>query len=539
MNYFSKIFKLLDKTERLTGFKVSLTVFINALLDFASVAALLPLLYSMLNKGENLRVAILFAIISVSICIVKYFLSTRFALFQQRYLLGLYKRLSYSLYSSYFRKGLLYIRKNGFSKLGYEVNVLCYSFSEGMLASILSMLADGLLIVLIMLGLTIYSPLSSLIIVGCFIPCVIVYLLLIRKKAKYYGDKMMKARRRQMRIVNDTFAGYAELEVNNSFQLYSKQFLDGIDEIKDSRLKMVTINRLPGLLTELAIIVGLVVLATGILGDVTIMLGIFTVAAFKVLPALKAILSSWTTFQNNSFCLDVIEEGLKEDTNITNPQIISFNNAIVFDNLTYNYPDSDIVLNNINFTIKKGEYIGLKGYSGAGKSTLFNLLLGFIQATEGEILIDNQKLTLQNRSSWLSKIGYVPQDVFIFRGSLLENITMACTNPNKDKVLKLIKDLSLQDWFNTLPEGLDTDLHELGSRVSGGQKQRIGIARALYKDIELLLLDEATSALDNNTEKDINLILNTLRTDYKTLTIISIAHRESSIAYCDRVIDID
>ena len=183
--------------------------------------------------------------------------------------------------------------------------------------------------------------------------------------------------------------------------------------------------------------------------------------------------------------------------------------------------------------------MGFRGYSGVGKSTLFNLLLGFLKPTGGQIYIDQTELTPEVRVSWLQKVGYVPQDVFIFQGTLAENIALGCKEVNRERILQLLEQVSLGKWLQTLDKGIDTVLGEAGGRLSGGQKQRIGIARALYKDIEVLLLDEATSALDNHTEKEVNETLCHLKQMYEQLTILSIAHRESSLAYCDRVITLE
>ena len=174
-----------------------------------------------------------------------------------------------------------------------------------------------------------------------------------------------------------------------------------------------------------------------------------------------------------------------------------------------------------------------------GKSTLFNLLLGFLTPTEGEICLDGVKLTPEVQPSWLRRVGYVPQEVYIFHGSLAENIALGCKEIDRERVLRILRQVSLDKWLQTLPEGMDTVLGESGGRLSGGQKQRIGIARALYKDIDVLLLDEATSALDNATEREINETLNDLKRTYERLTVLSIAHRESSLAYCDRVITLE
>ena len=218
---------------------------------------------------------------------------------------------------------------------------------------------------------------------------------------------------------------------------------------------------------------------------------------------------------------------------------ITFCRAITIENLTYAYPDSGNVLEHFDCRIAKGEYVGFRGYSGAGKSTLFNLLIGFLAPGSGEIRIDDTPLTAQNRTSWIRHIGYVPQEVYIFNGTLAENIALGNKEVDRSRIAHILQQVSLENWAKELPEGIDTVLGEAGGRISGGQKQRIGIARALYKQADVLLLDEATSALDNETEKEVNETLQQLKHTYSQMTILSIAHRDSSLAYCDRVITIE
>jgi ABC-type multidrug transport system fused ATPase/permease subunit len=165
-------------------------------------------------------------------------------------------------------------------------------------------------------------------------------------------------------------------------------------------------------------------------------------------------------------------------------------------------------------------------------------MLGFFPPTSREIQIDGKKLTPSNRHQWHRLVGYVPQEIFIIQGSLAENIALGQTI-DEEKIRNVLKQVQLDEWAATLPEGMNTSLGEYGSRLSGGQKQRIGIARALYKDAEVLFFDEATSALDNHTEQEINAALQELSNTHKELTMIIIAHRESSLTFCDRIIDLE
>ena len=255
---------------------------------------------------------------------------------------------------------------------------------------------------------------------------------------------------------------------------------------------------------------------------------------------MRGILSGWTQIQNVSSCLDTIEEGVMDgdetDKLMTASEELPFEQGISMEHLSYAYPDSPHVLENFGCNISKGEYVGFRGSSGVGKSTLFNLLIGLLTPSSGRILIDGTPLSAENRKAWMKYIGYVPQEVFIFNGTLAENIALGCKCMDQEKIKNILGKVSLMNWVASLPDGLDTVLGEGGGKISGGQKQRIGIARALYKEADVLFLDEATSALDNRTEKEVNETLSELKKCCQGLTILSIAHRESSLSYCDRII---
>lgn len=542
MLFLKRIYRLLQPEERKVGWKVAAGVFFTALLDFVGLAALLPVLYYLLEVGENRHVAMWFCLLAVSVILVKSGLVVGVSRFQNRYLLSLYKRLSFSLFSSYYRKGLLFIREQGSNKLGYEVNYMCFAFSQSMLFPLLRMAGDGLLILLVTTAMLIYDWLTVMVLYASFLPMMILYVWGVRKRVKRYGEQEQMAKREQAKMVSDTFRGFTELEVNGAFSTRQRSFLEGMDKVTRNRAKLDILMRLPLFLSELSVVLGLAALVMMGSGDVKVLVGIFAVAAFRLLPALRTLLTGWTQVQNTLHCLDVIEEGLKS-TDDGKPdaclQEIVFEKEIRACDLSYAYPGGEKVLNHFNACIGKGEYVGFRGYSGVGKTTLFNLFLGLLKPTHGEIRIDNVVLTDQVKDSWLRKVGYVPQEVFIFQGTLAENIALGCKEVNRERIMELLKQVSLDKWLLALPEGIDTVLGEAGGKLSGGQKQRIGIARALYKEIDVLLLDEATSALDNQTEKEVNETLCRLKRMYDRLTILSIAHRESSLAYCDRVITID
>ena len=305
---------------------------------------------------------------------------------------------------------------------------------------------------------------------------------------------------------------------------------------------METMQLFPMFLSESSIVVGLALLMSVGGGDLGVVSGVFAIAAYRMIPAVRGILYSWSTLQNASFSIKVVAEGIREEreepeADEIEEQMVDFGNGLEVKDLHFAFPDGEVLLKGLNFEVKRGERIGVQGPSGSGKSTLFNLLLGFLEPTSGEIRVGGQRLTAGTRRSWHRLVGYVPQEIFIIQGSLAENIALGrAVEP--ERIWRVLEQVQLREWAEGLPQGIDSPLGEYGSRLSGGQKQRIGIARALYKEAEVLFFDEATSALDSATEHEINLALEQLSERHKELTMIIIAHRDSSLRFCDRIIEL-
>ena len=537
-----EIYHLLLPSERRMGMRVIMAVFFSALLNFAGLAALIPVLLFLIEEKEEKGEALLFCLLAVGFILFKNVLVMGLSRFQNYFLLSLYKRLSFSLFSSYYHRGILFISRLGSTRLGYEVNYVCYAFSMSLLSPLLNMTADVLLILLVTAVLLVYAPMTVLMLYLAFFPFMLMYIFGIKRRIRYYGKKELLARREQTRIVTEAYKGYAELEVNHAFPSLQHSFLKGLDTISFCRLKLETVYHLPICLSELSVVIGLTLLALSGTGNVKALVGIFAVGAFRLLPALRESLSAWTQIQNSVFCLRIIKAGMEDlfSTFEEKPTAgLSFEKEIAISNLSYTYPEGKRVLKEFDCTIRKGEYIGIRGSSGIGKSTLFNLLLGFLKPDGGEIRIDGVLLSAENRKLWHRRIGYVPQGVFILDGTLAENVALGCCDISKEKVKRILRQVRLDEWVDELPLGIDTLLGESGARLSGGQKQRVGIARALYKEADILLLDEATSALDTATECEINEMICGLRNDYRGLTVLSIAHRESSLAFCNRIITLN
>ena len=279
----------------------------------------------------------------------------------------------------------------------------------------------------------------------------------------------------------------------------------------------------------------------GGLGIALPILGAMVIGFQRLLPAFQQIYNSWVSIVgNNTQLLDILlilEKPIPEVSKLSDP--IKFNSCIELQNLSFKYSNnSPTILDKINIKINKGERIGFIGSTGTGKSTLLDMIMGLLIPNSGEILIDGVILKSDNIRDWQRNIAHVPQNIYLADTSFAENIAFGVPIEliNFELVKHAAKLAQIQDFIESSIDGYGTFVGERGIQISGGQRQRIGIARALYKYSEVLIFDEATSALDNKTEND---VMDAIAGLNRKLTILIIAHRLTTLKYCDVIIELD
>ncbi|MDD3280348.1 MAG: ABC transporter ATP-binding protein [Bacteroidales bacterium] len=563
-----RIFFLIPEAFRVKGVLLILSSFIRALLNVVGLAAILPILYLILNPDDLISNSFfsalyrygnftsdsvfIIALCVVIICVflIKNVLNILLIRFQNVYLLSLYQHFSRIMLLNYYQKGLYFIKQKNSVMLAHQVNNVSSSFVFHVLASIATILSEAMLLFMLFVAILIYNPIVSLLLILVFLPIAYMYMSLVKKKLQLYGKEECHIKRQQNRIVQETFKGYVEVEINNAFPSLLKRFEKNIQLLKEYKLKNERISTLPLLFMEMGVVCGLVILVLmnlSVEGNaLKLLFGVFAIAALRMLPAIRMIMNKWMQIKYNQYTIDTIQESCNENNQNNfskKTKRLSFNDTIHVDNISYAFQDdlSTPVLKDLSFVIHKGECIGIKGSSGVGKSTLFYLLMGFYFPDKGSIMVDGLKINPENYTPWQNIITYVSQDVFIMDTTLAQNIAMSLDDEtiDREKINEILEIVKLKELVKNLPDGMDTPIREAANRLSGGEKQRIGIARALYKDAEVLFFDEATSALDTQTESEITDSIKQLTSTYKELTILMIAHRESSLSCCDRIIDIE
>lgn len=542
----------------------------GAVMELAGLALFVPLLLLLLERGgvsNSVYLSRLYNLLNVTnygtflllVCgfvltftILKNYLIYKINSYKTYSLLKIYRAYSGKMFRFYFDKGLSYIKEKGASALSHNTNAVCYSYVFFVLAPSFTIAGELLLSVLIigiLAGINVYVAATEVVL---FLPLLIIYQMSMGKRLYRAGKVDNEAKKGQWRLTLETFRGYPEVFVNGAFKRMEVKFDEGLNAVSDSRIKSDKIKSAASGMIEtgvMLVITGVVVTSYYLNNgkDLLVEIGLFAIATLKLLPAAKSVISNYATIRSNRYTKEILSEmGVKyvwsdrvseaEEEILAEP--LPFENQIEFKNVTFGYSDREPVLKNISFTIRKGEKIGIKGVSGVGKSTLFYLLLGLYEPVSGEILIDQAKLTPQNRSRWHKRLGYVSQDIFIMDSSLAENIALA-SKINTDRLTMVVERSSLNGLTEKMPMGIQTRIGEGGCMLSGGERQRVAIARAIYKDADVFLLDEPTSSLDRKTEEEITATIQNPAFSKQNITMVIISHDDNLLGSCDRIITID
>jgi ATP-binding cassette subfamily B protein len=272
------------------------------------------------------------------------------------------------------------------------------------------------------------------------------------------------------------------------------------------------------------------------------LLGTLALGAQRLLPALQQIFAAWASLRGDQNSaedvLNLLDQPVSKVLLQPPPPPLAWQSTIEFDRVGFRYGASGSwVLQDVSFKVPRGARVGFVGTTGSGKSTTIDILMGLLEPTVGQVLIDGQPLLGEYGRAWQQTIAHVPQHIYLADTTIAENIALGVQKEAIDleRVRQVAQQAQIADFIETRPEGYWAELGERGIRLSGGQRQRIGIARALYRQASVLVFDEATSALDNATEQEVMAAIDGLS---KELTILMIAHRLSTVDQCDWIFEL-
>jgi ATP-binding cassette subfamily B protein len=367
---------------------------------------------------------------------------------------------------------------------------------------------------------------------------VILIKMIILNKTKRWGFERSKAIQEYYQIIGATFGNFKFIKILSRNDGILNRFKDSCKKYIAVDIKFLATQPIPRLVLEFlgfAVVISLIIfsiLRFDESGFTKIMpvISVFFIGMYRILPSINRIISYYQVilFYKGSF--DIVVHELNQEVENLGDSVLEFHDNIKLQNVCFGFDKTTNVLKNINLQFKKGEKIAFVGESGSGKTTLVDLIIGLYQPKMGTIYVDGNKLSSENLKRWKQGIGYIPQDIYLFDGTIAENIVFNRKYEEK-RIISVLKKAKIWEFLQT-KDGIKTKVGDRGVILSGGQKQRIAIARALYDDPKILVLDEATSALDASTEEE---IMREIYDISRTYTLIIVAHRVTTLKKCDKI----
>ena len=406
---------------------------------------------------------------------------------------------------------------------------------------------EAIIAIAIVIFLVVQSALStSLLIIG-FSGLSIFYYSVFRKKIKKNAVEANAAQKDLIASVTEGFLGFKEVRIFGAESFFLSIVARATKVEIKTGIFLALVRQVPRLFLQVGIVLAIVLFVyhsefeDGNRAEIYPLLAMFGFGALRLMPSISQMLAAIVQIKNNSPARKELVSDLGKPTVSINLSE-SLNDRWKFLELdligvSLSYPNSTTsVLEDVSFRVESEEIIGIVGASGSGKTTLIDLMLGLLEPTLGQVVVNSRPLR-DILNEWRNQIAYIPQDVLLIDDTIKANVGFGIQEKEIDevRVRSVLDKVKLGEFVEGRPHGIHTRVGEMGIGLSGGQKQRIVLARALYRNRKVLILDEATSALDYDTEREILEELNQLK---GSVTIVVITHRRSILAYCDRVYEV-
>jgi subfamily B ATP-binding cassette protein MsbA len=367
-----------------------------------------------------------------------------------------------------------------------------------------------------------------------------------KKYATKKGLERIDLSQRIYSMAGENIAGYQLIKSFSFEEIRQRAFKDASVNLRRLELQFALINSLPTPLGEVLIVFGLVIilvaftsLEPGKLRTILPALGTVMLISQRLFTNLSdlvrqrlSLLYYWPSVQ---LVHSLAHEEIELEEAGKGVEFVELEMDIKFKDLCFSYNKDTVVLKDVNLVIPKGKMTAVIGPSGIGKTTIADLVIGLLEPTTGEIVVNGRSLQEYNLRSWRNRLGYVSQDTVIFNTSVKENIRIGKIDAGDEEIENAAKGAAIFDFVMSLPRGFQTEVGDRGVKLSGGQRQRIAIARAILRDPDLYIFDEATSALDHESER---LIQKSIEEVGQDKTVLVIAHRLSTIENADVVYDV-
>ncbi|HEC1736861.1 TPA: ATP-binding cassette domain-containing protein [Campylobacter coli] len=549
-----KIFFILSKEDKKFLFSLLLfSVFISFIESFA-ISLVMPFItlasdFSYFDKNKYLiqlkdylalpvfEIIVYFGLVLIVFYVLRALLNSYYFHLLARFSKGRYHAIAYKVFAKFLNTDYENFTQKNQSEILKSITGEVYNLST-MISSFLLMMSEIFVVLLLytlmlLVNYKITLFLSLFMIINAFI--LIKVLSPIVKKAGFKREEAMK---NFFEILNTNLNNFKLIKLKTKEDGVLNLFKTQSEIFARANITNESVSAMPRIYLEgvgfcvlVFIVVFLVFKNQSDISGILATISIFVLALYRLMPSANRIITSYHDLLYYRSSLDIIYQILKQKEESLGEEKIDFEKELRLENLTFGYKDKKNLFTCLNLSIKKGEKIAFIGESGCGKSTLVDIIIGLLSPREGRVLLDENELNMKNVKNYRQKIGYIPQNIYLFNDSIAKNISFG-DEVDEEKLQRVIKQANLEHFVKNLPQGVQTKVGDGGSNLSGGQKQRIAIARALYLDPEILVLDEATSALDTESEAR---IMDEIYKISKDKTMIIIAHRLSTITRCDSI----
>ena len=530
---------------------------VGAILEMFSIGLVMPLVGALTNGefysknieylGTSKEEAIIYVfVLLIVIYSIKSAYLIAFSWWQTKYIYEIQTNISSQLLNAYLDRDFEFYLNIPSAEAIRNIATESAELINKFMLPVMLLSSEALVTILISAFLFYFYPLQTFTLILVMIFFVIFIYKPIKKNISVLGAQRQEFEALKIGSLQDIFSCIKEIKLLNKKEYFKNQFFMQQTKVSDANRGFEFLQQIPKILLEIFAILAitiamfLVFLLDESPEKVIMMLAVFIAATVRLLPSFNRMMNSWNAIKYSDVVLrliknELIENKLIQPTNLVDKKII-FNekNCIQIVNLCFAYKNTITpVINHLNLTIAKGESIGIIGESGSGKSTFLNLLLGLLEPTSGQIII-NGNLISSYGDILNNKIGYVSQHINLINSTIKNNIALGVCDEeiSPERINRCIEVSQLYHLVDSYSKGVETMVGEAGARLSGGQRQRIGIARAMYNDPEVLIFDEATSALDEETEKNFMRSIEEFR---RLKTLIIISHKASTLRGCDRV----
>ena len=563
INNLRIFFNFIKFRQRINFFLIIILLFFQSLLEALSVGLVIPVLSLILKKDtiqEYLWVFPYYSdqkyyiIIVLSIILFFFFLKSFYiyltTLFTYKFAYSYQNKMKEIIFKNYIdldyedyleEKSSVFI-----NNITTQVSLLTMYF----VIPCLSLISEGLILISI-LALLMFFEIKSFLIISVLILISIFFgYKILAKTLRKLGKNKEDLEAESIKVVQNSIGLLKVTKLYNLEDIFFSYFKNINKTLAYIQSRFLTLQNIPRSILELIIFLAISTLVLILIflnykeSDILLVTGLFAAAGFKIIPSVNRIILNMQNLKYASSSIDSVNKIFNKFQNsnhnkkFINEKIINFNSKAEFKDCSFFYKKNinSFILDKLNFNLIKGRKIGIVGRSGVGKTTFLDILLGILSPTSGNIIVDDQKVDLNNLN-WKKIVSYVPQSTFLIDGTLKKNI--AFSRSDNDINLSLIRELiSLTSLDEELKDRADLIenivIGEKGINLSGGQIQRIAIARALYKKPKILIMDEPTSALDTyNEEKIMNLVISD-----KDLTLVVVSHKISALEKCDEIYEL-